>query len=78
MKILRTKKLMQMTGLSSKTISRYVKAGWLPVPQFKSFGRYGASNYWPETTIERLLTIKSLKKTGYKNVDINEILKGVL
>ena len=76
MKLSTTKELMEITGLSSKTIVRYVKAGWLPKPEFKSFGKYGASLFWPETTVKRLLTIKDLKKTGCKNPDIDKILKG--
>ena len=77
MKTLRTKELMEITGLSSKTLDRYCEAGWLPKPEFKSFGRYGGSNYWPESTVRQLLTIKSLKKTGCTNKKINKILKGI-
>ena len=72
-----SKEVEQATGLTRQTIQGYVKAGWLPSPEFKSFGRYGGSNFWPETTIKQLLTIKSLKQAGCKNTDIDEILKGV-
>jgi DNA-binding transcriptional MerR regulator len=77
MKILTTKELMKFSGLSRKTLDRYAKAGWIPKPEFKSSGHYGASLCWPETTIKQLLTIKSLKKAGCKNPDIDKILKGV-
>jgi hypothetical protein len=54
----------------------YVKAGWLPSPEFKSYGHYGAALYWLPETINRLSLIKSLKKSGYKNTDIDKILEG--
>lgn len=76
MKILTTKELTEIAGVSSKTLSRYVKLGWLSAPKFKSFGRYGGSNFWPESTVKQISTIRSLKKTGRKNKEINEILKG--
>ena len=75
MKILRTKEIEKLTDLSRKTLNRYVHAGWLQAPEFKSFGRYGASNFWPENTVKQLSTIKSLKQTGHKNKEIDQILK---
>jgi DNA-binding transcriptional MerR regulator len=78
MKTLKTKELMEISGLSSRTLNRYQKRGWLPKPQFKSFGRYGAGLRWPESTVKQLLTIKSLKKCGHKNKAIDEVLKGAI
>jgi DNA-binding transcriptional MerR regulator len=77
MKTLKTKELTEIAGVSSRTLYRYVKKGWLPKPQFKSFGRYGGSNFWLKSTVKQLLTIKSLKQAGCKNTDIDKILKGV-
>lgn len=76
MKILTTKELTEIAGVSSRTLNRYQKAGWLPKPQFKSSGRYGARLHWPAATVELLLTIKSLKKCGHKNNEIDQLLKG--
>jgi DNA-binding transcriptional MerR regulator len=73
---LTTKKIEKSSGLSRETLRTYVRLGWLSKPQFRSFGRYGGSNFWPETTIKQLLTIKSLKKSGYKNKEIDQLLKG--
>jgi len=77
MKLLSTKEIKKISGFGPETLRAYVKAGWLSAPEFKSFGRYGASLYWPELTVYRLLTIINLKKIGYKNEAINQILKGV-
>lgn len=74
---LTTKKIERLSGLSRETLRTYARLGWLELPEYRSHGRYGASLYWPETTIKQLLTIKSLKKSGYKNTDIDKILKGV-
>ena len=73
---LTTKEIEKSSGLSRESLRLFVKQGWLPKPQFKSSGRYGGSNYWPESTVKQLLTIKSLKKAGCKNRDIDTILKG--
>jgi DNA-binding transcriptional MerR regulator len=72
-----TKEIEKLTGFSRKTLDRYVRAGWLPKPKFKSSGRYGAALYWLPETINRLSLIKSLKQAGYTNKAINEILRGV-
>lgn len=74
---LTTKEIEKSSGLSRESLRLFVKRGWLPEPQFKSLGRYGSSLFWPENTVNRLNTIKSLKKSGYKNKAIDEILKGV-
>ena len=76
MRKLSSKEIEGKTNMTRRTIQGYVKRGWLPKPQFKSLGRYGSSLFWPETTITQLLTIKSLKKSGFQNRDINTILKG--
>lgn len=75
MRQLSSKEIEETTGITRRTIQGYVKAGWLPKPEFKSLGRYGASLYWVESTVNRLLTIKNLKKAGYKNKKIDKILK---
>ena len=77
MKKLSTKKIEGLSGLSRETLRTYVRLGWLSKPQFRSCGRYGGSNFWSESALKQLLTIKSLKKAGCKNTDIDKILKGV-
>ena len=72
-----TKEIEKLTGFSRKTLDRYLKAGWIAKPEFKSSGHYGSALYWLPETINRLSLIKSLKKSGYKNTDIDKILKGV-
>lgn len=74
---IKTKELVKIAGVSSRTLNRYQKAGWLPEPQFKSSGHYGAALYWPESAVKRLEVIKNLKKTGHTNKEIDKILKGV-
>lgn len=76
MKILTTKELTEIAGVSSRTLNRYQKAGWLPKPGFKSSGRYGAALFWPRETLTQLSLIKSLKRIGYRNKEINIVLKG--
>lgn len=71
-----SKEIERTTGLTRQTLQEYVKAGWIAKPEFKSSGRYGASLRWPETTVEQISMIKSLKKAGHKNEEINQILKG--
>ena len=76
MKKLSSKEIEEKTSMTRRTIQGYVKRDWIPKPEFKSSGRYGASLYWPESTLRRLEVIKNLKKIGHKNEAINEILKG--
>ena len=75
---LATKEIEKSSGLSRETLRTYVRLGWLELPEYRSHGRYGASLYWPAATVERLLTIKALKKTGHKNKAIDEVLKGAI
>ena len=71
-----SKEIERTTGLTRQTLQGYVKAGWIAKPEFKSSGHYGAALYWLPETINRLSLIKSLKKSGYKNETISQILKG--
>ena len=70
-----SKELEQTTGLTRQTIQSYVKKGWLPKPA-RIYSRHGSSLYWPESTIKQLSIIKGLKRIGYKNEIISQILKG--
>lgn len=77
MKKLSTKEIERLSGLSRETLRTYIRLGWISAPKAKSCGRYGRSNFWPESVVDQLSTIKSLKKAGCANDQIDKILKGI-
>ena len=75
-RLIASKELEKITGLTRQTIQDYVKSGWVLEPQFHSAGRAGATLMWPISVVYQLDMINVLKKAGYKNQDIGRILKG--
>lgn len=71
-----TKFVTEETGITSKTLKRYADDGLIPKPIFKSFGKKGASNYWPASILYDLVLIKNLKKIGKSMSEIKSIMKG--
>lgn len=74
--LLSTKQVKKLSGFSYETLYNYKRNGWLPEPKIGRYDGRGSSLFWPRETLTQLSLIKSLKRIGYKNKAINEILKG--
>jgi len=74
-KLLPTKKVTQITGLSGQTIKSYSDRGWIHQPQFESHGKAGASFYWRRDVLIQIAQINALKATGKSLSQIDQIIK---
>ena len=67
-------------GITYRTILNYVKAGWLPQAKLVSYGqgsgRGSSKLHWDMSIVTQILMIKTLKKAGYRDHQIDKILKG--
>jgi len=75
-KLLPTKEITRVAGISPKTLKSYLNRGWIKKPQFESHGRKGASLYWPRDVLIEIASINALKATGKSLSQIDKILKG--
>jgi len=78
-RLLPTNELVNISGYSSASLNNFVKRGWIKAPVLKSYGPgkgRGRTHWWKRGVIADLITIKTLKKTGKTNEQINKIIKG--
>jgi DNA-binding transcriptional MerR regulator len=74
--LLSTKQVKKLSGFSYESLYNYKRKGWIPEPKIGRYDGRGSSLFWPRETLMQLSLIKSLKKSGYKNEIISQILKG--
>jgi len=73
-KLLPTKEVVRISGISGKTLKQYADKGWISKPSFKSHGRSGASLYWDRGVLVQIASINALKATGRTLAEINKII----
>jgi len=74
--LLPTREIINIAGISGKTLKQYANKGIINQPVFKSHGRGGASLYWPRDVLVQIAHVKALKATGLSINRIGRILKG--
>ena len=77
-RLLITNKLVEISGYSSASLSNFIKRGWIEAPILQSYGKgkgRGRTHWWKRGVIADLITIKTLKKAGKTNQQIDEIFK---
>jgi len=76
-----SKELLARTGLSRATLNNYIRLGLLPRPEVRTGDQAeeGAARlgFFPESALERLAMIKSLRQQGVSMDEMNEQLKRV-
>ena len=72
-KLLSTNEIKEINGISYECLYNYRRMGWVQAKLKRYTGR-GSSLFWSRETLVQLSLIKTLKKMGYKNKEIDKIL----
>ena len=75
-KLIPTNKIIEINGISSRTLKRYSDLGIIDKPVFKCHGDGpGVSNYWKPSVTFDLTVIKHLKRLKKTVSEIQTIMK---
>lgn len=77
-----SKDLLQQTGISRATLNNYIQLGLLPKPEIQSQTASGEARarllgYFPDAALDRIDTIRQLKREGLMMDDIAQMLGGL-
>jgi hypothetical protein len=78
-KLLPTNSIVEMSGYSAASLKNFVDMGWIEPPILKSYGPgqgRGQTHWWKRGVIADLITIKTLKKAGKTNDEIDNLMRG--
>ena len=77
--LITSKEILNKTGISRATLNNYIKIGILPKPivrkPFEGLETTRKIGYFPYSVLERLDTVKELKKSGYTIDEISKRFK---
>ena len=77
-KLLETKRVKKLAGISSEGLRLWRKRGWLSEPVLRSYGKdQGSGNtlWWPSNVISQIEFIRTLKKCGKTVNEIDLLIK---